>query len=83
MLRYHLAIHPGGEAPGVFLGTYHQQMAAPAVEDLALWDVLSGAVGLTGAERSRQGLEDIGISLDRLTVARRATSFLENALARC
>jgi hypothetical protein len=25
MLRYHLAIHPGGEAPGVFLSTYLQQ----------------------------------------------------------
>jgi hypothetical protein len=53
------------------------------VEDLALWDVLSGTVGLAGAERSRQRLEDIGVSLGRLTVARRATSFLENALARC
>jgi aminoglycoside phosphotransferase (APT) family kinase protein len=81
--RMDLAIHPGGEAPGVFLSAYLQQTAAQAVEDLALWDVLSGAVGLAGAECSRQGLEDIGVSLDRLTVARRATRFLENALARC
>jgi Ser/Thr protein kinase RdoA (MazF antagonist) len=81
--RMDLAIHPGGDAPGAFLTAYLQQTAAPAVEDLALWDVLSGAVGLATAERSRQGLEDIGVSLDRLTVARRATSFLENALARC
>jgi aminoglycoside phosphotransferase (APT) family kinase protein len=81
--RMDLAIHPGGDAPGVFLSTYLQQTAAPAVEDLALWDVLSGAVGLAGAEHSRQGLEDIGISLDGLTVTSRATSFLENALARC
>lgn len=81
--RMDLAIHPGGDAPGVFLSTYLQQAAAPAPEDLALWDVLSGAVGLVGAERSRQGLKDIGISLDGPTVARRATGFLENALARC
>ena len=81
--RIDLAIHPGGDAPGVFLSTYLQQMAAPAVEDLALWDVLSGAVGLAGAERSRQGLQDIGVSLDGLIVASRATSFLENALTRC
>jgi aminoglycoside phosphotransferase (APT) family kinase protein len=81
--RMDLAIHPGGDAPGVFLSSYLQRAAAPGVEDLALWDVLSGAVGLAGAERSRQGLQDIGVSLDGLTVARRATSFLENALARC
>jgi Phosphotransferase enzyme family len=81
--RMDLAIHPGGDAPGVFLNAYLKETAAPAVEDLALWDVLAGAVGLAGADRSRQGLEEIGVSLDTTTVARRATSFLENALARC
>ncbi|MGH3193447.1 MAG: phosphotransferase family protein [Streptosporangiaceae bacterium] len=81
--RMDLAIHPGGDAPGVFLNAYLKETAAPAVEDLALWDVLAGAVGLAGAARSRQGLEEIGVSPDTVTVARRATSFLENALARC
>jgi hypothetical protein len=50
---------------------------------MALWDVLAGAVGLADAEHTRQGLEEVGVSLDIATVARRATSFLENALARC
>lgn len=81
--RMDLAIHPGGDAPGVFLNAYLKQTAAPAVEDLALWDVLAGTAGLAGADHSRQGLQDIGVSLDPVTVARRATSFLENALARC
>jgi Ser/Thr protein kinase RdoA (MazF antagonist) len=81
--RMDLAIHPGGDAPGVFLNAYLKETAAPAVEDLALWDVLAGAVGLAGADRSRQGLEEIGVSLDTVTVARRAAGFLENALARC
>jgi hypothetical protein len=78
-----LAIHPGGDAPGVFLSAYLKETAAPAVEDLALWDVLAGAVGLASADRSRQALEEIGISVDTATVTRRAASFLENALARC
>jgi aminoglycoside phosphotransferase (APT) family kinase protein len=81
--RMDLAIHPGGDSPGAFLNAYLEQTAAPAVQDLALWDVLAGAVGLAGADHSRQGLEEIGVSLDTVTVARRATSFLENALARC
>jgi Phosphotransferase enzyme family len=81
--RMDLAIHPGGDAPGVFLQAYLKETAAAAVEDLALWDVLAGAAGLAGADRSRQGLEEIGVSLDTVTVARRATGFLENALARC
>jgi Ser/Thr protein kinase RdoA (MazF antagonist) len=81
--RMDLAIHPGGDAPGVFLDAYLKKAAAPAVEDLALWDVLAGAVGLASADHSRQGLHDIGVTLDTVTVARRATSFLENALARC
>jgi Phosphotransferase enzyme family len=81
--RMDLAIHPGGDAPGVFLNAYLKQTAAPAVEDLPLWDVLAGAVGLAGADHSRQGLQDIGVSLDTVTVARRATRFLKNALARC
>lgn len=81
--RMDLAIHPGGDAPGVFLDAYLKETATPAVEDLALWDVLSGAVGLADADRSRQGLEEIGVLLETVTVARRATSFLENALARC
>ena len=81
--RMDLAIHPGGDAPGLFLDAYLTETAAPAVEDLALWDVLAGAVGLAAADRSRQGLEEIGVSLDTVTVTRRATSFLENALARC
>jgi hypothetical protein len=81
--RMDLAIHPGGDAPGVFLNAYLKQTAAPAVEDLALWDVLAGAVGLASADRSRQGLQEIGVSLDTVTVARRATGFLENALAGC
>jgi Phosphotransferase enzyme family len=81
--RMDLAIHPGGDAPGVFLNAYLKQTAAPAVEDLPLWDVLAGAVGLANADHSRQGLQDIGVSLNTVTVARRATSFLENALARC
>jgi hypothetical protein len=81
--RVDLAIHPGGDAPGVFLNAYLKQTAAPAVQDLALWDVLAGAVGLAGAVRSRQALAAIGVSLDPATVTRRATSFLEDALARC
>jgi hypothetical protein len=75
-----LAIHPGGDAPGAFLGAYLQETAMPAVEDLALWDVLAGAVGLAGAEHSRRGLEELGVSLDPATVTRRAKSFLKNAL---
>jgi hypothetical protein len=74
--RMDLAIHPGSDAPGVFLDAYLKETVAPAVEDLAMWDVLAGAVGLAGADRSRQGLEEIGVSLDTVTVARRATSFL-------
>jgi aminoglycoside phosphotransferase (APT) family kinase protein len=81
--RMDLAIHPGGDAPGVFLNAYLHETAALAVEDLALWDVLAGAVGLAGAEHSQRALEEIGVRLDAATVARRATSFLENALARC
>jgi aminoglycoside phosphotransferase (APT) family kinase protein len=81
--RMDLAIHPGGDAPGVFLNAYLTQTAAPAVEDLALWDVLAGTVGLATADRSRQGLQEIGVSIDTTTVARRAASFLQNALARC
>jgi aminoglycoside phosphotransferase (APT) family kinase protein len=81
--RMDLAIHPGGDAPGAFLNAYLKETAAPAVEDLALWDVLAGTVGLAGADRSRQALEEIGVWLDTVTVTRRATSFLENALARC
>jgi aminoglycoside phosphotransferase (APT) family kinase protein len=81
--RIDLAIHPGGDAPGVFLDAYLKETAIPSVEDLALWDVLSGAVALASAERSRQALDEIGVPLDTVTVARRATSFLENALARC
>ena len=81
--RMDLAIHPGGDAPGVFLHAYLKETAAPAVEDLPLWDVLAGAVGLASADRSRQGLEEIGVMVDTATVARRATSFLESALARC
>lgn len=81
--RMDLAIHPGGDTPRVFLDAYLKETATLAVEDLALWDVLAGAVGLAGADRSRQGLEEIGVPLDTVTVTRRATSFLENALARC
>jgi aminoglycoside phosphotransferase (APT) family kinase protein len=81
--RMDLAIHPGGNAPEVFLDAYLKETATPAVEDLALWEVLSGAVGLASADISRQALEQIGVPLDTETVARRATSFLENALARC
>jgi len=81
--RMDLAIHPGGDAPGDFFTAYLKQTASPAVEDLALWDVLAAAVGLAGADRTRPGLEEIGISLDSATVARRATSILERALARC
>ena len=81
--RMDLAIHPGGDAPGVFLNAYLKQTPTPAVQDLAMWDVLAGAVGLAGADRSRQALEEIGVLLDTATVARRATSFLEDALARC
>ena len=77
--RMDLAIDPGGDAPGVLPNSYLQQTAAPAVEDLALWDVLPGAVGLAGADRSRQGLEETGVLLGTATVARRATSFLERA----
>ena len=62
--RMDLAIHPGGDAPGVFLNTYLQKTAAPAVEDLALWDVLAGAVGLAGAEISRRWLEELGVLPD-------------------
>ncbi len=75
--RMDLAIHPGGDAPGDFFTAYLKQTASPAVEDLALWDVLAAAVGLAGADRTRPGLEEIGISLDSATVARRATSILE------
>ncbi len=39
--------------------------------------VLAGAVGVAGADRSRQGVQEIGVSLDTVTVTRRATSFLE------
>jgi aminoglycoside phosphotransferase (APT) family kinase protein len=81
--RMDLAIHPGRDAPRVFLDTYLKVTAAPAVEEMALWDVLAGAVGLADAQHTRQGLEEVGVSLDIATVARRATSFLENALARC
>jgi aminoglycoside phosphotransferase (APT) family kinase protein len=81
--RMDLAIHPGGDAPGVFLNAYLQETAAPAVEDLALWDVLAGAVGLAGAEHSQRALEELGVSLETATVTSRAASFLEDALARC
>jgi aminoglycoside phosphotransferase (APT) family kinase protein len=80
--RMDLAIHPGGDTPEAFLDAYLQETALPAVEDLALWDVLAGAVGLAGADHSRHGLEELGISLDTATVTRRARSFLESALAR-
>jgi aminoglycoside phosphotransferase (APT) family kinase protein len=81
--RMDLAIHPGGDAPEVFLDAYLKETATPAVEDLALWEVLSGAAGLASADISRRALEEIGVPLDTVTVARRATSFLENALGRC
>jgi aminoglycoside phosphotransferase (APT) family kinase protein len=80
--RMDLAIHPGGGAPGVFLNAYLQETAIPAVEDLALWDVLAGAVGLADAEKTRRGLEELGISLGTATVTRRARIFLKNAVAR-
>jgi aminoglycoside phosphotransferase (APT) family kinase protein len=80
--RMDLAIHPGGDTPEVFLDAYLQKTTFPAVEDLALWDVLAGAVGLAAADHSRRGLEELGISVDTATVTRRAKSFLENALAR-
>jgi aminoglycoside phosphotransferase (APT) family kinase protein len=81
--RMDLAIHPGADAPEVFLDAYLKETAGPAVEDLALWEVLSGAVGLASASTSQQALGEIGVSLDTVTVARRATIFLENALTRC
>jgi aminoglycoside phosphotransferase (APT) family kinase protein len=81
--RMDLAIHPGGDAPEVLLDAYLRETATTAVEDLALWDVLSGAVGLASAAISRQALEETGIPLGTATVANRATSFLKNALARC
>ena len=65
--RMDLAIHPGGDAPGVFLTACLQETPAPAVEDLALWDVLAGAVRLAGAEHSRRGLEQLGVLLDTAT----------------
>jgi hypothetical protein len=81
--RMDLAIHPGGGAPELFLDTYLNETGTQAVEDLALWEVLSGTVGLASAGTSRQALEQMGIPLDTATVTRRATTFLQNALARC
>ncbi len=81
--RMDLAIHPGGDAPGIFLGAYLQRAPAPAVQDLALWEVPAGAVGLAGAGHSWRALRDLGVELDTATVMRRAAAFLENALARC
>jgi hypothetical protein len=54
--RMDLAIYPGEDAPDVFLDAYIEETARLAVEDLALWEVLAGAVGLAGVDHSRRGL---------------------------
>jgi aminoglycoside phosphotransferase (APT) family kinase protein len=45
LFRHFLAIHPGGDAPEMFLGSY-QQFANTSVDDLPLWDILYGLRGV-------------------------------------
>jgi aminoglycoside phosphotransferase (APT) family kinase protein len=82
LFRHFLAIHPGGGAPEMFLGSY-QQFAKTSVDDLPLWDILYGLRGVRPVlDHWVLAFQGLGLSVTSEEIHERSRRWVREAILR-
>jgi aminoglycoside phosphotransferase (APT) family kinase protein len=80
LYRHFLAIHPGGDAPEMFLDAYERATSTP-LDDLALWDVLYGLRGVRPVDHWVLACEGLGLNITSAEIQERSWAWVRNALS--
>ena len=81
LYRHFLAIHPGGDAPEIFLDEY-ERAASTALDDVHLWDALYGLRGVRPVDHWITACERLGLVITSAEIQERSRRWVRRALER-
>ncbi len=80
LLRHFLAIHPGGEAPELFLNSY-EHAAQTSLVDPPLWDVLYGLRGVRPAlDHWVMAFDGLGLNITAMKIQDQSRAWVRRAM---
>ncbi len=79
LFRHFLAIHPGGDAPEVFLNAY-ERAASISLDDVPLWDVLYGLRGVRPVDHWVTACDRLGLAISSMDIQERSLAWVSQAL---
>jgi aminoglycoside phosphotransferase (APT) family kinase protein len=81
LFRHFLAIHPGGEAPELFLDSY-EHAARTSLNDIHLWDVLYGLRGVRpGLDHWVLAFDGLGLDVTANEIRDRSWTWVRKAMS--
>ena len=80
LFRHFLAIHPGGEAPELFLDAYELAAGYP-LRDLPFWDVLYGLRGVRPVDHWALAFKGLGLDITSTEIQDRSRAWVRAAIA--
>lgn len=81
LYRHMLAIHPGGDAPELFLASYEHATGA-SLSDMPLWDVLYGLRACRPVAHWERAFRGHGLTLTEQKITTRSIDWIRQALVR-
>lgn len=79
LFRHFLALHPGGDAPELFLDAY-EHAASISLDDIALWDVLYGLRGVRPVDHWVTACDRLGLVITSMEIQEKSRAWVGRAL---
>jgi aminoglycoside phosphotransferase (APT) family kinase protein len=81
LYRHFLAIHPGGDAPEIFLYGY-ERAASASLDNIPLWDVFYGLRGVRPVDHWVTACERFGLAITSAEIQERSRQWVRRAVER-